>query len=590
MDYIAFLAIAPVAIVIIIFTFFKILPFRSEPASKPLLWFLGIITLLIFFNTLEFLAPTETLTLLFAQIQHIFNHSFPIAWFLFALSYAGLEKKVQHPIFGLYLIIPLIAVVSAFTNQYHSLFWAQIWYFPVFNFLTMRVSYGPLFWGTGVFFYLLLLLGAYFILEINLRGPSLYKKQSLWMVSGVLFPLIFNLLYIFKFFPFLQKDYSPVAFALSGIFFYFGVYRHRLLIALPKPRRAVIQALQDGVLILDNDFYLMDFNDAAKKFLQLTDNDLGICLKDTELGKVLFSNNVLAPEINNVFYFKFCWFQIHLHTFDGAQHSAAGQILIIKNITEMLKIQHTVSAYRNQLRNQEFYLSLGHIAANVAHEVNNPLSYILSGHRSIRHVLEQNLSVFDSKEQNEILSIMNDTCQKLSTIQMSVQNLLALVKQKTTVSVSRIVVLTEIQSAIDSIQSEYDFSYSLVGSRSLTILGNKELFNLVCLSLIRSGLLPWMKVQSTLPQQLPETQMMTDIEVTGRDSLIVIDVKVQNTSYVPEQIKPLGNSLNFSNFLESNIELSLTKQLISCLPEGNLRILSIDPFRAQMEFQVDCIP
>jgi hypothetical protein len=69
------------------------------------------------------------------------------------------------------------------------------------------------------------------------------------IIVGALVPWAGNLLYLLDAFP--GFDFTPVAFAASGILFTLGIYRYRLFGLVPVAREMVVDSMDDGVLVLD---------------------------------------------------------------------------------------------------------------------------------------------------------------------------------------------------------------------------------------------------------------------------------------------------------------------------------------------------
>ena len=277
-QYELFLILAPVAAVLT--TLAAIYAWRRRLVQGALILALGLFCVSgwLVSNLMEMIGPTVEISLVSAKFTYLFIASAPVFWIGFAMQYTGREQWVSYPRFALFWIIPFITFILVQTNEMHQMIW-QVWQIePVNAYLqTLRVeSYGPWFWVNVVYSYTLMLFGATLIVLQHFRSTMLYRNQSSWLVVGALFPLFFNLLYVFRVFPMLKKDLSPLAFAFAGIAFAIGIFRYGLLDLMPIARDTIIENMQSGMLVIDDQGRLLDFNPVARKlFLPTEDRMIG---------------------------------------------------------------------------------------------------------------------------------------------------------------------------------------------------------------------------------------------------------------------------------------------------------------------------
>jgi PAS domain S-box-containing protein len=131
----------------------------------------------------------------------------------------------------------------------------------------LDVAYGPWFWAHTVYSYLLLSLASIQLLAVVLRSPDLYRRQSGVLLLGLLLPWVSNGLYLSGLVPVPNLDLTPFAFAFSGIAFVVGLFRLRLLDIAPVARRAVVDGISDGMMVLDAQGRFVDLNPAAERLI-----------------------------------------------------------------------------------------------------------------------------------------------------------------------------------------------------------------------------------------------------------------------------------------------------------------------------------
>jgi diguanylate cyclase (GGDEF)-like protein len=267
-QYTLFVILSPLAITIALLVTIYCWYQRSEGAARLLSAVMAASMFYLFFNTLELVDPTPSGTLFFAQVCYLCISVLTVNWLAFSLAFSGHEKVLKSPYFRLLWLIPLITVVLVFTNHYHHLIWKEFNFVSVSSgFLHMRVkAYGTWFWIFWLQSYLLIFSGAALIAWNSFSAP----RRANLALAGALLPLIVNMTYVLRLIPGLNKDFSPLSYALSGVFFGVSIFREKLL-ALPRFARGIlIDKMSDGMLTLDTARQVVDFNPAAQRIFEET--------------------------------------------------------------------------------------------------------------------------------------------------------------------------------------------------------------------------------------------------------------------------------------------------------------------------------
>jgi PAS domain S-box-containing protein len=232
-------------------------------------------------NALELGSADLSTKILWAKLQYIGIVSIPVAWLLFALAYTGRTRWLTRRTVAFLLAIPATTLSLAWTNEAHNLIWQSLELVPDDPFLNLTVRYGAWFWVHTLYSYLLLLLGSSLLIRRLLHGPRLYRQQSITLLIGVAAPLLFNILYLFNASPVPHLDLTPFAFTLSGLAFAWSLFGFRLLDVTPVARDAIFEHIYAGVIVLDRQRRILDFNPAAQQFFsQLGPHVVGHSLAD----------------------------------------------------------------------------------------------------------------------------------------------------------------------------------------------------------------------------------------------------------------------------------------------------------------------
>lgn len=388
MDFLLYKFLAPFSLGAIILSMSLAVKYFKERLSKNVLMYQISALGFIVFNYLEFISYELETMILYAKFQHVMIMSLAISWFFFALKYTGYDWLVgkRNRIVILQLIITFSILV--FTNDYHFLFWEQIDITVKGDGSEILGVYGPLFWIITALDYILFWAGIAFITVAYIKGGSLVKNQAVIIVIAFFLPLIANFLYIFRVIPGFNKDFSSVAFGFTSMFLFFSIYRFRLLHFSPVARNIVLHNLDEVVITLDTMEKVIDYNTKAADVFDLNELVLGSLVYDTELGPFIgdrVSDIYEDGEIGFIKEYNGAHYDICIKKIKTTTSSFKAILISMSDITQRVKLYNELEESNRKL--QEIHLqlvqkekmaALGQLSAGVAHEINNPLSFIKS--------------------------------------------------------------------------------------------------------------------------------------------------------------------------------------------------------------------
>jgi PAS domain-containing protein len=221
--------------------------------------------------TFELVADSLSAKLLWAKVQYLGIVSVPLLWFVFAWQYVERHQWLTRNRLLLLSIVPTTTFLFVWTNEFHGLIWQQTLLAQSGSLTILEVSYGIWFWVHSIYSYLLLLIGSIILLQAFGRFSSAYRWQVIILLLGPLAPWIGNALYITGFSPISALDLTPLAFAISGAIFAWGIFRLHLFDIVPIARRALIDSMADGMLVVDLQNRLVEMNPAFLKITGLTE-------------------------------------------------------------------------------------------------------------------------------------------------------------------------------------------------------------------------------------------------------------------------------------------------------------------------------
>jgi PAS domain S-box-containing protein len=189
----------------------------------------------------------------------------PASWLAFALEYVGLGFWLTRRRLTMLAVVPLATLGMAWTNDMHHLFRTEVHLADAGSYSVLVVTLGPAFWVHAAYSYLLLGLGTFLLLRNILRMPRVYRRQTGALLVAVCAPWVGNALYLSGMNPFPYLDLTPFALSISGVALGWDLVRFRLFEIVPVARSAVLEHMDDGVIVLDAGNRIVDMNPAAQR-------------------------------------------------------------------------------------------------------------------------------------------------------------------------------------------------------------------------------------------------------------------------------------------------------------------------------------
>ena len=229
----------------------------------------------VLFSALDYAAVPIPLKVFFAKLETLSYNPALILFFVFFIIYVGNEHWLQIGwVKALLLIVPIVNILIPLTNDWHHLYWTDFTPSPVGD-NVVTFHHGPAFIWVAASGYLVVLIMVALLLRFSLRASKVTRAQSSTLLVALLVPVFGNLLYLIGI-PGLEGiDWSSVFFSLSGILFLRAVYGAGFLDIVPIARHVVVDRMNDPIIVLDSNHYVVDMNPAAEKILALSKNDIG---------------------------------------------------------------------------------------------------------------------------------------------------------------------------------------------------------------------------------------------------------------------------------------------------------------------------
>lgn len=233
---------------------------RAMPAARSFLFVIVAGAIWAFADAMGIFFPwTFWLALAYVGIGAL-----PITWLAFCLEYSGRGKWLNKAIVVALTVIPAMAVLAVATNELHGWMWHN-----VLDNGRIQVIYGPWLLISSGYSYLLFLAGFLFLLLNLAESSPVYHRQGIVVILAGLIPWIANLLQIADVYPRVAPNPTPLAFIVSSLIFFWGLFQLHLLEIMPIAQRVVIEQMGDGLVLLEAQDRIIQVNPAAEALLHI---------------------------------------------------------------------------------------------------------------------------------------------------------------------------------------------------------------------------------------------------------------------------------------------------------------------------------
>lgn len=302
---------------------------------------------------IESIVVDQSNKILWSQILYIgFVQAIPYL-LLFILTYVRQQELPARAVISL-MIIPALTLIVAWTNSLHGWLWSSYSQGSIEN-NVLIYHHGFWFWLHTCYLYLLLVFGVVYLLRAIVMATPPIRRQLIIIFIGVLFPAISGTLYAVGWAPLQGLDITPTGLAFTGAFLAWALIRYQLLDLLPVARTALIEQLQDGVIVLDMDGRIADINRSTQKLLGWDPKE--IIGKDidqyfSELRQLIFSTKgpirreIPLPDSPGLM------LEFQCSSLFNPRKEEVGKLLVIRDVTLRYRAETDLQNANRQLKEQ----------------------------------------------------------------------------------------------------------------------------------------------------------------------------------------------------------------------------------------------
>ncbi|RTZ96683.1 MAG: hypothetical protein DSY90_09765 [Deltaproteobacteria bacterium] len=332
-------------------------------------------------NVLEITATTLSAKIFWAKVEYIGIAAIPIIWLCFALQYAGRDKWVTRRNICWLAIVPLITLLLVWSNDHHGLIWSNTALDTSGPVPMLALTHGPWFWIYIGFSYMILLAGSLLLVHSLIYFPRLYRGQTVALLIGISAPWVGNYLYLSGLSPFPHTDLTLLGFIITGPALAWGLFYYRILDIVPVARSVVMECMTDGVIVLDQQNRIVDYNPAARiLFGHTMDKSMGRPVVEVltdlpSLAECCHQENIEHAELTLPIEDEPRILDLRVSLFRDRRENPQGKLMIWRDITEKKQAEALQHRYAAELKAQNAELDA--FAHTVAHDLKKPLTELI---------------------------------------------------------------------------------------------------------------------------------------------------------------------------------------------------------------------
>ncbi|NTV36756.1 MAG: diguanylate cyclase [Anaerolineaceae bacterium] len=319
---------------------------RSIPAAVPFLSLMLLITFFTLVKVTDALLNNPVFASVSQRLVFISLTLIPVAWFLFVRDYTGRTTRITKKQLAALLIIPAITLVLVAADQQ--------------NVLVGNIQTGWKSWGFVhiAYSYSLIAVGVVMLVVTAGRSIHMFRNQMIVILIGAIAPWILSLLITFGMITFDQYDLLPVAFGVTGLTLAWGMFKFRIFDLSHMARDAIVDTMEDCVIVTDHQNRIIDANPAAASLFKIPAPDLigrsalEVFSKWPEVINHVRQSKNLLDEVLIQFDGTERWYEIRISPLTRKKNQdspSTASLIILHNITDRKMLEELDSQRLHEL-------------------------------------------------------------------------------------------------------------------------------------------------------------------------------------------------------------------------------------------------
>lgn len=273
---------------------------------------------------------------------------------LFIMQYLGVKLTKKRCL--ALLAIPVISLIMVATNDFHHLHYRAYEIDPVLGAPFVYQEIGLWYIVHGIFTFACMLVAFLLVLFQWRETAKAYRTQLIALLLGQFIPMSTAFLYLIGYTP-AGIDPVPMVLWASSLLYLWAISTSRLFTIMPIAKNSIFNGINDGVMVLDESYRLIEFNQASQNnFPSLNKTMFGRSFEEIwpelsgnslplKLGAIetLQEVQLVSQALERVF-------QVRISPLEETKNSK-GHLLIFTDITEVKRLHDQLEhlAYYDEL-------------------------------------------------------------------------------------------------------------------------------------------------------------------------------------------------------------------------------------------------
>jgi signal transduction histidine kinase len=444
-----------------------------------------------FFYGLELSVSTESAMMAFIYLEYIGIAFIGPCFLIFSLKYTSYKSKNQGFKTALILLIPVITYLLLLTNDDHHLFYKSVGVSNSGPFPTIDIVTGTWYYVNLIYVYLTFSFGNIILWRRFRFSGQLFKTQTRLILLAGIFPLIFNLFYqthIFRLFEVI--DLTPFSFLLTYLILGFAILKYQLFSLKPIARNKIMEAITKGVLVLDSENKIVDFNptfvsySSAPKEIKVAVKAEIIFKTNEDILAIIIRGKATIIESKVKYEEKEKVFQVEVIPLLDKKFVSNGLVLLFEDITEQKIINETLKKQAIELQQlnelKDKYFSI------ISHDLKGPIF-------SIKELIHLTNSGEVSTE--EFMEMLPEVSRNMEQVALLLENLLAWsssqlrggeIVNSQKFDIQRI--LIQQKGVLERIANEKKIEIEIIAEANYSVIADKNMIELALRNLISNAI------------------------------------------------------------------------------------------------------
>ncbi|MCH8568696.1 MAG: response regulator [Balneolales bacterium] len=395
MDFTFVLFSIPVFLSAIVVLYIGIISWRRQTNMQGERYFTFLMLscfLYSFFYGLELNASSLAFTESYLMLQYTGAAFLGPLLLLFCISYTRKEAWITPDLVIGLMAIPIITILSVFTNNFHQLFYTSTE--MAFNgyFWHLKTEKGPFYWLHQGYTLLMVLIANIMLFRMMKTVTRTFYRQVALIFLGSAASWLAYLLHLVGPIP-IGIDLIPYAFLITGVLIYTALFKFDLFSTSPVAFQTIFRNIEEGVIILDSLNQISECNRAALRLLAIEPHAISKNTAETfkewpEILELVYHPDAVVrdPELSiqtsdlrmleisrndNSF-----WIQVRINEIQRSFVSRReATVLIITDISRQKQGEEILKKARDEA--EAANRAKSEFLANMSHEIRTPLNGII---------------------------------------------------------------------------------------------------------------------------------------------------------------------------------------------------------------------